>query len=99
MRPLSAAVMTVLLLTPAYAAGDDTMTPEISNDRFTMSPVEGGFPRLDKHTGAVTMCTRAANDWSCKSVEARALAAPSAEIERLEDENKRLRCQRARNDS
>jgi hypothetical protein len=91
MRTLSAAVLTALLLTPALAAGDVAEAPGASNDRFTMSPVEGGFLRLDKRTGAVTMCTRAANDWSCKPVEDRTSAAPSGELARLEEENKALK--------
>jgi len=91
MRTLSAAVLTALLLTPALAAGDVAEAPGASNDRFTMSPVEGGFLRLDKRTGAVSMCTHAANDWLCKPVEDRVLAAPSGEVARLQEENKALK--------
>jgi hypothetical protein len=55
-----------------------------------MSPVEGGFLRLDKRTGAVAMCARSATDWSCKPVEDRARS-NSDELTRLEEENKALK--------
>jgi hypothetical protein len=37
------------------------------------------------------MCTRAANDWSCKAVEDHSPVAPSGELARLEEENKTLK--------
>jgi len=46
-------------------------TPTDTSGRFTMSPAEGGFLRLDKQTGAVAMCAHTGNTWACTSVEDR----------------------------
>lgn len=82
----------VLLLAALALAGDAVAeTPEESSGRFTMSPVDGGFLRLDKQTGAVSMCAHSGGDWACKPVEDHAVAAPSNEVARLEDENKALK--------
>ena len=53
------------------------------------SPVEGGFLRMDSHTGAVSMCQRIGGKWACEAVadDRRAL---EAEIERLGAENRTL---------
>ena len=48
------AILIALALSGAAAAE----TPADPNGRFTMSPVDGGFLRLDKQTGAVAMCAR-----------------------------------------
>ena len=90
MRSLTVAALAAILITPALAADGVVDASPSSNDRFSMSPVEGGFLRLDKSTGAVTMCTRAAGEWSCKAVEDRALSS-SGDAARLDDENKALK--------
>jgi hypothetical protein len=59
--------------------------------RYSMSPAEGGgFVRLDAETGQMALCQRHGGDWSCRE-----LAEPdrglASEIERLRDENKRLK--------
>jgi hypothetical protein len=56
-----------------------------------MSPVDGGFLRLDKQTGAVAMCARDGNTWACTPVEDHTTAAKSDEISKLEHENKELK--------
>jgi hypothetical protein len=56
-----------------------------------MSPVDGGFLRLDKQTGAVAMCAHTGNDWACKPVEDQTSAPSSNELSRLEAENKELK--------
>jgi hypothetical protein len=88
MRALTAAAIAAFFITPALAA--DSVVDPSSNDRFMMSPVEGGFLRLDKRTGAVTMCKLAATEWSCKSVEDRSLPG-LGDAARLKDENKALK--------
>ena len=37
--------------------------------RYTMTPVEGGFMRLDTQTGAVALCTRKSETWTCEPVD------------------------------
>ena len=55
-----------------------------------MSPVDGGFLRLDKQTGAVAMCARVANYRAYKAVEGHERkAASSYELSRLEAEKQR----------
>ena len=78
-----AAVLAVLALTGSAAAE----TPDVSNGRYTMSPVDGGFLRLDKQTGAVAMCARSSGDWACNPVQDHTAAAPSNELSKLEEEN------------
>ena len=82
-----AAVLAVLALTGSAAAEP----PDISNGRYTMSPVDGGFLRLDKQTGAVAMCARSAGDWACNPVQDHTAAAPSNELSKLEEENEALK--------
>lgn len=62
-----------------------------SEGRFTMSPVEGGFLRLDKETGAVAMCAQTGTAWACTPVEDRTPTAASKEISKLEQENRDLK--------
>lgn len=53
---------TLAALALAGAAVADTAD---NAGRFTMSPVDGGFLRLDKETGAVAMCARSGTAWAC----------------------------------
>jgi hypothetical protein len=57
--------------------------------RFVMTPVEGGFLRMDTHTGAVSMCLRTSGKWTCEAVadDRRVL---ETEVERLGAENREL---------
>lgn len=48
-----------MLARPAPAAEDRP-------GRYTMTPAEGGALKLDTLTGAVSLCTRAGEDWACK---------------------------------
>jgi hypothetical protein len=59
------------------------------NGRFVMTPVEGGFLRMDTQTGAVSMCLRTSGKWACEAVadDRRAL---QTELERLGSENREL---------
>ena len=80
-----------LLIALALTGAAATETPADPNGRYTMSPVDGGFLRLDKQTGAVAMCAHSGGDWACNPVRDSATAAPSDEVSKLEDENKALK--------
>jgi hypothetical protein len=58
--------------------------------RFTFQQVEGGVMRLDTETGHVSHCTRAGDNFTCRSV-ADDRAALQEEIDRLKRENEQLR--------
>jgi hypothetical protein len=81
------AIFIALVLTGSAAAE----TSDEPSGRYTMSPVNGGFLRLDKQTGAVAMCARSGGDWACKPVEDRTAPAAPNELSKLEDENKALK--------
>ncbi len=84
-----AAVMVAAAAGAGVAAAD---APADASGRYTMSPVDGGFLRLDKETGAVSMCAGPNGQWVCKPVEDRAVpAAPTGEVAKLEEENKALK--------
>jgi len=77
----------VALATPALAADDA--------GRFSMTPTDKGFLRLDKQTGEVSVCADKGGKFSCESVaDTRALM--QTEIDRLAKENGELRAENKR---
>lgn len=83
--PIAAAGFALLLIASAAAvAGPDAA------GRYAMSPTEGGFVRLDTLTGAMALCTRKDNDFSCTDMPESA-DANRKRIETLEAENKELK--------
>ncbi|MDX2287411.1 MAG: hypothetical protein NW217_01135 [Hyphomicrobiaceae bacterium] len=72
----------------APAAGAGQPSPGASG-RYTMSPVEGGYVRLDTVTGEMSLCTGKDGAWSCMPMpdSARSL---TTENERLKTEKKAL---------
>jgi hypothetical protein len=80
-----------MLLAFAFASAAAADTADNSVGRFTMSPVDGGFLRLDKQTGAVAMCARTGTAWGCTPVEDHTPAAAEMELSKLEQENKDLK--------
>lgn len=64
--------------------------------RYTMTPTDGGFIRLDTQTGAMSLCTNKDGSWACRAMpdDQKALqdhvARLEAEVKSLKDENKRL---------
>ncbi len=68
----------------AHAAGERAA-------RYSMSPAEGGgFVRLDSESGQMALCQRQGGDWSCREI-AEPERGLNSEIERLREENKRLK--------
>jgi hypothetical protein len=73
----------------AMASGATAETVAETKGRYTMTPVEGGFMRLDTETGSVALCTRKGETWTCEPVSDKA-ASPEDKT-RLEAENKALK--------
>lgn len=88
--PLAGTVAGVALMAGAASAED------AAGARFTMTPTQGGFVRLDTVTGAVSMCTGKEGDWACKAMpdDQKALQDKIArledEVRALKEENRRL---------
>ena len=86
LRRLSMPLLALLALTVLAGA---TPEGEERGGRFVMTPVEGGFLRMDTLTGAVSLCQRAGGKWACEAVadDRRTL---ETEMERLGAENRQL---------
>jgi hypothetical protein len=63
-RGAALAALATGLALPALAASE-----EAAPGRYSMSPVDGGFVRLDRETGAMTFCTGKEGEWSCKPMQ------------------------------
>lgn len=63
--------------------------------RYSMTPIDDGFLRLDNATGAVSVCKTDDEKWSCKSVTDDRLAIQER-IDQLEQDNGALRAENAR---
>ncbi len=70
--------------------------PSVQEGRFSMTPIQGGFLRLDKETGAVSFCTVDAGLSVCR-VSADERAALENEITRLRRDNAELKSARGPN--
>jgi hypothetical protein len=82
-----AAALLVAAAAQAFAAGEEP-------GRYTMTPVEGGFARLDRETGAMSICTGKEGDWVCKPI-AEKQQEMQRRIEQLEGENKVLKTEKS----
>ena len=60
------------------------------NGRYSMTPVEGGFLRLDTRTGEVSMCRPAGDNVQCRAAPDD-VAALQSEIDRLAIENAEMK--------
>jgi hypothetical protein len=89
MHRLAGVAAALLLLAPGAAkAGGDKA------GRYTMSPTEGGFARLDTETGEMSLCKRDGDgEWACEAMPDRQQAL-RREMEKLERENRELREER-----
>lgn len=83
-------VATALGCLVALAALARAETADDAKSRFAMSPVDGGFLRLDKETGLVAHCAKKADEWLCEPIEDRSKAI-SEKVARLEAENQTLK--------
>lgn len=83
---LGAGVLTVMVFTaPAALAQSET------NSRYTMTPTENGFVRLDTVTGAMSVCSRGSHGWFCRVMGGKEDASEKQEIDSLKAENAELR--------
>jgi regulator of replication initiation timing len=60
--------------------------------RYTLSPAENGFVRLDTVTGAMSLCSRKEQGWTCEPMDDRAKALQE-QVEQLMAENRALRAE------
>ncbi|MEW5965349.1 MAG: hypothetical protein AB1749_17560 [Pseudomonadota bacterium] len=81
-----------LRLATALSASLALATGVLAEDagRYRMSPTDGGFVRLDTQTGAMALCAKRDQGWSCTAM-ADDQASQRQRIETLEAENKALR--------
>lgn len=84
-----AALALAAALSLGAAAAQDTVT-STENGRYTMTPADGGFLRLDTRTGQVSHCSASREGAQCRSApdERNAL---EQEIARLAKENAELK--------
>lgn len=80
-----------LILTGVFQPPALAQQPDNGNGRYTMTPVDGGFIRLDTQTGGVALCTGKDQTWSCEPLPDRSSARTGNEASRLETENRELR--------
>lgn len=71
------------LVISSFAVAEE---PADGNGRFQMSPVDGGFLRLDTQTGDVSLCTKTSTSWACEPVKD-----TGSTMEALREENNALK--------
>jgi hypothetical protein len=68
---------------------------EEKSSRYSMSPADGGFVRLDTHTGEMAFCKRGADGgWACEPMP-ESQQATREELDRLRRENEELKNRQA----
>lgn len=88
----AAMLATALAAAPALAAGAAAPVDASENGRYSMTPVDGGFLRLDTRNGMVTLCkVENGAAWCRAATEER--AALESEIDRLLKQNEALKKQ------
>jgi hypothetical protein len=87
MRPTLLALTLLSIASPALA--QQPADPATENGRYSMTPVQDGFLRLDTRTGAVAMCRLVNGAPECR-LAADERAALENELGRLQAENKEL---------
>ena len=75
---------------PGIAAQDPPPSATAGPGKYMMTPVDGGFLRMDTDTGDVSICTKKAGSFACEAVKDEALAKERA-LARLEQENKDMK--------
>ena len=81
--------LSAVALLAALTVGASAEPLPADKGRYTMTPVEGGFMRLDTQTGAVALCTRKGETWTCEPVDDK--SASGDDKAKLEAENKALK--------
>lgn len=89
-RTLFAALGCLSLAIPAATGVALAEGPDDGKGRYTMSPVDGGVLRLDRETGAMSLCTRKAEKLVCEPVEDRS-ANEAGRLAGIEAENRALK--------
>lgn len=90
---LAVAMSALILPAHHFKAG---AAEALDSDRYTMSPVDGGFVRLDKKTGAMSLCGKSNDTWTCEAMKDNSqelreqLDALRAENADLKDEIRRM---------
>lgn len=82
-----------MILTAALATLVGLAGPAAAQERpgrYVMQPTDGGIIRMDSDTGAMSLCARRAEQWSCEPIGDAALA-EHQELERLKSENAELK--------
>ncbi len=88
----AALLAAMMLISPIQFA-----TAADGEGRYTMTPTDDGYLRLDSQSGAVALCARTESGWSCTPVDddqlsmQDKLAAITKENEELKDEVRELR--------
>ena len=85
-RGLTAVLVSGVLLVSSAAVAQEP------KGRFSMSPVDGGFVRLDTETGAMSHCTRVDERWTCEAM-GDASGDATKQLDRLKKENEELRAE------
>lgn len=82
-------ILAGLSLPVAHAAAED------APGRYTMTPTEGGFIRLDTQTGSISMCSGREGQWACRAMpdDQKAL---QDRVTKLEEENRALKLENKR---
>lgn len=80
-----------LALMVVFTAAASAEEVDHTSGRYSMSPVEGGYLRLDTVTGEVAMCAKGADQWSCNPVDDHAKGSGGTDTARLQRENRELK--------
>jgi hypothetical protein len=80
-KPASLLLATAVFASPAFVPL--ALAQDGANDRYTLEKSESGFVRLDRQTGAVTLCTETEGTLTCR-MGADERAAYDEDLARLE---------------
>jgi hypothetical protein len=87
--------MRATIIVPAVAAAGlatAALGAEQRQGRYTMSPTDGGFVRLDTATGSMSLCSRKDGAWACEAMADQG-ADLRQEVDRLTEENAELKAE------
>ena len=87
--------MRATIIIPAVAAAGlatAALAAEQRQGRYTMSPTDGGFVRLDTATGSMSLCSRKDGNWACEAMADQG-ADLRQEVDRLTEENTELKAE------